>query len=547
MQRRARNAGWPLAATLTLCLVGLPAVGLADTAQPSSPTQESISIPPPPNLLWGDLFFDVQTRGIFEDSKTFVDLIPTEPAPAVLEDYERFAQSPAYPSDAALRDFVDAHFGAKRAETHAPLPEDRPIIEHIDALWPILTRQPDIRESQWSSRLPLPYAYVVPGGRFNEIYYWDSYFTMLGLVESGLETRARDMVNNFAYLIDEYGHIPNGNRTYYLTRSQPPFFASMVDLLASTDGASVYSRYLPELQAEYDYWMDGAASLAPGTAYRRVVRLADGRLLNRYWDDANTPRQESFSEDLATAEESARPAIEVWRNLRAGAESGWDFSSRWLADEETLATIRTTRIVPVDLNSLLYHLERTLAKAYALEGRHDRAREYRQRADARRQTMRDVLWNEENRAFGDYLWRQGKLTDTLSSAAAFPLFFGIADAEQAATTALTLERELLMPGGLITTLNPTGQQWDAPNGWAPQQWIAIQGLRYYGNHRLARMIAERWIATNLERYREEGKLVEKYDVIDNSRAGGGEYPAQDGFGWTNGVLRKLLVLYPEAH
>ncbi|MCP1364842.1 alpha,alpha-trehalase, partial [Halomonas sp. BBD48] len=319
----------------------------------------------------------------------------------------------------------------------------------------------------------------------------------------------------------------------------------MVDLVASFEGSAAYTRYLPALQAEYDYWMDGAETLAPGEAYRRVVRLDDGRLLNRYWDDANTPRQESFSEDLATAEESARPATEVWRNLQAGAESGWDFSSRWLADEATLATIRTTDIAPVDLNSLLYHLERTLAKAYALDRRHEQAQAYRQRADARRQTIRDVLWSEADQAFGDYLWQQDRLTGTLSSATAFPLFYGIADAEQAAGTALTLEQDLLMPGGLVTTLNDTGQQWDAPNGWAPQQWVAIEGLRQYGNHRLARMIAERWVATNLERYRAEGKLVEKYNVIDNRRAGGGEYPAQDGFGWTNGVLRKLLALYPE--
>ncbi|MCG7601909.1 alpha,alpha-trehalase TreF [Halomonas sp. McH1-25] len=545
MQCRASSSGWPLAAVLTLCLSGLPASGFADTPLPSSPVQEAADIPPPPDLLWGDLFFDVQTRGIFEDSKTFVDLIPTQPAPAVLEDYARFAESPAYTNDAALRDFVEEHFRTDQVEEHAPLPEGQPVIEHIDALWPVLTREPDTRESRWSSRLPLPYAYVVPGGRFNEIYYWDSYFTMLGLLESGLQARVRDMTNNFAYLIEEYGHIPNGNRTYYLTRSQPPFFASMVDLVASFEGSAAYTRYLPALQAEYDYWMDGAETLAPGEAYRRVVRLDDGRLLNRYWDDANTPRQESFSEDLATAEESARPATEVWRNLQAGAESGWDFSSRWLADEATLATIRTTDIAPVDLNSLLYHLERTLAKAYALDRRHEQAQAYRQRADARRQTIRDVLWSEADQAFGDYLWQQDRLTGTLSSATAFPLFYGIADAEQAAGTALTLEQDLLMPGGLVTTLNDTGQQWDAPNGWAPQQWVAIEGLRQYGNHRLARMIAERWVATNLERYRAEGKLVEKYNVIDNRRAGGGEYPAQDGFGWTNGVLRKLLALYPE--
>lgn len=551
MERQTGMSRWWLIAPLVTSLGLLPTPGLTATITQAREAREvaysagEIRQESPPNLLWGDLFYEVQTREIFADSKTFVDLIPTASPDTIRDAFQQLRQTTDL-DDAAVEAFVEEHFEAENTATHEPIPDGLPIIAHIDALWPLLTRQPDSDESGWSSRLPLPHAYVVPGGRFNEIYYWDSYFTMLGLLESGLWDRGRDMLDNFAYLIDEYGHIPNGNRTYYLTRSQPPFFASMVELVASIDGSSTYTRYLPQLQAEYDYWMDGADSLEPGTAYRRVVRLADGALLNRYWDDANTPRQESFREDLETAEQSTRAAVQVWRDLRSGAESGWDFSSRWFEDEETLATIRTTDIAPVDLNSLIHHLECTLATAYAIAGRHDEAQAYRQHAKARRQTMREVLWSEEHEAFGDYLWRQDSLTATLSSAAAFPLFYGIADAEQAAATALTLERDLLKPGGLITTLNDTGQQWDAPNGWAPQQWIAIQGLRHYGNRRLARMIAERWIATNLERFEKENKLVEKYNVIDNRRAGGGEYPAQDGFGWTNGVLRKLLTLYPDA-
>ncbi|MHB0777347.1 alpha,alpha-trehalase TreF [Halomonas sp. WWR20] len=512
-------------------------------ATSSSPTRQ---VPPPPDLLWGDLFYDVQTQAIFEDSKTFVDLIPQDTPQAILQAYEQAQLAPGF-DEQALRDFVDAHFTSEQAgnQHYTPAP-GQDVRAHIDALWPVLTRQPDGKESPYSSRLPLPYSYVVPGGRFNEIYYWDSYFTMLGLIESGRADSVRDMVNNFAYLIDSYGHIPNGNRTYYLTRSQPPFFASMVDLLATLDGNGTYLRLLPELEAEYAYWMDGAESLTAGQAYRRVVKLDDGTLLNRYWDDANTPRQESFREDLATAERSARPKTQVWRDLRAGAESGWDFSSRWLADGETLATIRTTDIAPVDLNSLLYHLEATLAKAHKLAGHTDQAQAYQARADQRRHAIQTLLWNTRTGAFGDYLWREDRLTDSLSTATAYPLFYGIATPQQAAQTAITLERELLKPGGLVTTNRDTGEQWDAPNGWAPQQWLAIKGLRDYGNTRLARMIAERWIATNRSQYQQENKLVEKYNVLAGTRGGGGEYPAQDGFGWTNGVLRKLMALYPQA-
>src|SRR3569623_113091 len=178
---------------------------------------------------------------------------------------------------------------------------------------------------------------------------------MLGLMQDGQVALARDMLANIAGLIDRYGHMPNGNRSYYLSRSQPPFFAAMVELLASHDGDSVLRQYLPQLQAEYDYWMQGAP--ASGGADRHVVRLRDGTLLNRYWDARAVPRDESFRQDVDAARRSGRPEDEVYRALRAGAESGWDFSSRWLGDGRSLATIRTTDIAPVDLNSLMQQLE----------------------------------------------------------------------------------------------------------------------------------------------------------------------------------------------
>ena len=234
---------------------------------------------------------------------------------------------------------------------------------HIDRLWPVLTRAP-APAVKYSSRLPLPHRYVVPGGRFTEMYYWDSYFTMLGLQASGSHELLRQMCDNFAFLVERYGHIPNGNRSYYLSRSQPPFFAPMVGLLVDQQGASAYSRYLAALQKEYDFWMEGSERLSVGQPHRRVVRLSDDAILNRYWDDRATPREESYREDVATANAIQRPKEEVYRNLRAAAESGWDFSSRWLADGKTLASIRTVDLIPVDLNSVLYRLEQTLASAY---------------------------------------------------------------------------------------------------------------------------------------------------------------------------------------
>src|SRR5262249_45598188 len=374
--------------------------------------------------------------------------------------------------------------------------------------------------------------------------YWDSYFTMLGLEESGRQDLALGMVENFASLIDRYGHIPNGNRTYYLSRSQPPFFAAMVDVVAagSPDPAAVYRRFLPALSGEYAFWMEGADALKPGSAHRRVVRLADGTLLNRYWDDRDSPRDESYREDVETAHAARRPAADVYRDLRAGAETGWDFSSRWLADGRTLASIPTTALLPVDLNSLMFHLETTLAKAYALAQEPAKAAALAARAAQRKGAILRYLWDPGSGAYADYLWSQRRPSGQLTAAALYPLFFGIAAQADADRVATVVRARLLEPGGLATTTVGPGRHGDPPNGWAPLQWIAVKGLSDYGESKLARTIAARWIGTVVDAYRRTGKLMEKYDVVEPAReGGGGEYPGQDGFGWTNGVLRRMLA------
>jgi alpha,alpha-trehalase len=411
-------------------------------------------------------------------------------------------------------------------------------------MWTVLRRDPDEAEPN-SSLLALPHPYIVPGGRFSEIYYWDSYFTMQGLMQDGQQDLARDMLANIASLIQRHGHMPNGNRSYYLSRSQPPFFAAMVELLAAHDGDTVYRRYLPQLQAEYDYWMEGADNLAPGKAHRHVVRLRDGTLLNRYWDDRDAPRDESWRHDVETARQSNRPAPTIYRELRAGAESGWDFSSRWLGDGRRLATIRTTDIAPVDLNSLMQHLEQVLATAYDRAGDAAKARAYAAKARARANAIRTLMWG--NRLYADYLWREARRSEELSAATVYPLTFGIATQDQARMIAKILRRDFLKPGGLATTRRVTGQQWDRPNGWAPLQYLAVEGLKRYGERDLAAEIAKRWIGENIRSYAGTGVLREKYDIetSEHRDAGGGEYALQIGFGWTNGVLARLMAEYPQ--
>ena len=492
-----------------------------------------------PAQLFGPLFVRVQMARVFPDGKTFVDAVPKAAPPVILQ---RFRKRDPRTRSALLR-FVKENFTLPPPD-RTRVPKTPTLQAHIAALWPLLTR-PAVVPPLYSSLLYVPKPYVIPGGRFREFYYWDSYFTMLGLIPDGRIVNARDMVDDFSYLIRTYGHIPNGTRTYYLSRSQPPVYYLMVGLLDQHDPARAWAAHLGSLRREYAYWMRGAAGLHPGQARRNVVAMPDGALLNRYWSQVDTPRDESYRKDVLLARRSQEPPAVLYRNLRAAAESGWDFSSRWLGDGRHLRTIRTTDLVPIDLNSLLYGMERAISRGCA--ARHDLAcaRKFAARAARRRRAIDRYLWDAHRGYFMDYDWRTHRRTGELSAATLYPLFVGLADAHQANAVAAVTRAQLLKRGGIVTTTITTGQQWDAPNGWAPLQWIAVQGLRRYGHPRFAQRIARRWVRTVRRVYGHTGKLVEKYNVERDLPGGGGEYPLQDGFGWTNGVTEALLKLYPQ--
>nr|EHL6943277.1 alpha,alpha-trehalase [Citrobacter freundii]EHL6953487.1 alpha,alpha-trehalase [Citrobacter freundii] len=495
--------------------------------------------PAPPDILLGPLFNDVQTAKLFPDQKTFADAVPNSDPLMILADYRMQKNQSGFD----LRHFVQVNFTLpKDGEKYVP-PAGQSLREHIDGLWPVLTRSTTNAE-KWDSLLPLPEPYVVPGGRFREIYYWDSYFTMLGLAESNHWDKVSDMVANFAYEIDSWGHIPNGNRTYYLSRSQPPFFAFMVELLAQHDGNDALKKYLPQMLKEYSYWMEGIETLQPGQQNKRVVKLDDGTILNRYWDERDSPRPESWVEDITTAKSNPnRPATEIYRDLRSAAASGWDFSSRWMDNPNQLGTLRTTSIVPVDLNALMYKMEKMIALASKAAGDDAKAAQYDGFANARQKGIEKYLWNDKEGWYADYDLKSHKVRNQLTAAALFPLYVNAAAKDRASKVATATQAHLLQPGGLATTSVKSGQQWDAPNGWAPLQWVAASGLQNYGQDAVAMDVTWRFLTNVQHTYDREKKLVEKYDVsTTGTGGGGGEYPLQDGFGWTNGVTLKMLDL-----
>ncbi|MFC4700678.1 alpha,alpha-trehalase TreF [Glaciecola siphonariae] len=498
-----------------------------------------------------ELFARVQMAGLFADSKTFADATPKRTIDDILADYEQQHRSPNF----NLQQFVSSNFelpkpivleAVSKADVN-PAPEQAlSMLEHIDLLWGILQRNADV--SLPNSLIPLPHPYIVPGGRFREIYYWDSYFTAIGLVQVGKSEVVVAMLKNFLSIQQRLGLIPNGSRTYYYSRSQPPVLALYIALLKEQtsvfkgeEGERFFAQCIAGLETEYWFWMQSEQSLPNEplmqhcSAAKRVVRMHGGELLNRYWDDQATPRPESYREDVELAKDLENKPL-FYRNIRAACESGWDFSSRWFENGQDLTSIQTTHIVPVDLNALLYFCEEKLGQWQADVGQPETAYRYAQRALERKAALTRYCYLDDQGFFVDYNFMTKAPSSALSLAAVVPLFVGMASPEQAQSVASKLQQDFLQAGGLQTTLRNTAQQWDAPNGWAPLQWFAVIGLQQYGHNELASTIMQNWINTASDFYQQHGCMMEKYDVSGTqAHAKGGEYEVQQGFGWTNAV------------
>lgn len=442
----------------------------------------------------GPLFEAVQKNRIFPDSKTFVDAIPKAPPHEIEKAYTTWDKND-------LKGFISQYFTLPKEENLIHANAETPL-EYIEAMWDGLQKEMEA-DSEFDTLISLPYPHIIPGGRFRESYYWDSYFEAIGLHVQDKQDIIDALIENFCFLIDRFGYVPNGNRVYYLSRSQAPFFSHLITL-------SDTQKYLPFLEKEYRFWMQEGAHFIPNG-------------LNRYYDTKETPREESFYEDYMLIKKEKDP---FYRHIRAICESGWDFSSRWLQDETSLRTACTCDLYPVDLNALLYHMETSLGLEKASIQRKNRVDE--------------LLWNEEKGFYFDYNFSEKKRMGVWSLAACYPLFVGMASQNQADKVAEHLREKFLRSGGLLTTLTKSGQQWDAPDGWAPLQWIAFKGLKNYGHDTLADEIGARFLETCRLHFTINGTFLEKYNMENpESLPQNGEYTLQTGFGWTNGVYAAL--------
>lgn len=422
--------------------------------------------------------------------------------------YEEIAE--AYEAHKGDPDFSDVEFWDAHFET--PQPDDAHLVAPDGMTLEEYTRTIRSKFIHASTEndsfgIKMPYDRSVAGaGRFSRhSFLWDGYHMAKGYAADDHWDLVLNLVDNTEYQINAFGYALNGSAGFLATRSQPPYFSNEVAMLADEYGDEALVRYLPAMEREYErYWMDGRDRLATqpddGRVYthRGLVRVPMGNgkfaFLNRYWDDADGPRLESYQEDFELGEMVThglegevrnRRLQKLYKDIRAGAASGWDFSSRWLEDARSLATINTTDILPVDLNSLLARTEHMLARAHLAAGNRERAMEYGDRLAQRAAAINKYHWDPINRIYRDYNFVRGHQTSVVSAAMSYPLYVGISNVEQSFGVAGALQRQLLFPGGVVaTTTAESDQQWDGGtvedggqmNVWAPLNWSSARGL-----------------------------------------------------------------------
>jgi alpha,alpha-trehalase len=406
--------------------------------------------------------------------------------------------------------------------------------------------------------LYLPHPYVVPGGRFNEMYGWDSYFIQVGLLRAGAVERARDMADNFIYEIENYGKILNANRSYYLTRSQPPFLTEMIlSVYGRTHDTAWLQRAVPAIETYYNYWTTGP-HFVPETG------------LSRYYDFGVGPAPEVVADELDERGRTHYDRVrEYYRNHeitdydvneyydrgndrltelfykgdRSMRESGFDPSNRFGQFNVDIVNYN-----PVCLNSLLYLMEKQAAEIELVLGHRSAADTWLKRAHDRAERMNRLMWDEQDRLYYDYNFKRKELRRYPFVTTFYPLWSGIASRVQASRIVKNLSL-FERPGGLQTSTKRSGSQWDAPFGWAPMQMIAVTGLRRYGYNSAANRIAVNFLSLVLKEFVEHNVIVEKYDVerrVSQIQSGlrFGYKSNEIGFGWTNAAFIELYANLP---
>jgi len=420
----------------------------------------------------------------------------------------------------------------------------RKFAHSIHRIWKDLVREhrPIGKDSTF---LPLPYPFVVPGGRFREFYYWDTFWIVEGLLVSGLVHTAKNVIRNLLYMVEKFGFVPNGTRTYFLNRSQPPMLTQMiVSYFDRTNDMEFLKQALPILDLEYKFWLEQRSV--------DITHPTSGEKHNLaiYSVVTDIPRPESWLEDIELTEHlSDEGKKNLFHQIASACETGWDFSSRWFADRTQMSTIQTSNVVPVDLNAILYKNEKNIAELYKLVGNKQKHDYYTNQAQARRAAIDAFMYNPEDGVWHDWDLKTHKQETEFYASAYVPLWAELYHGKNIGLMLQHMKKHgiLSFAGGIPTTLRKIQQQWDFPNAWAPIQWFVVKGLQNIKANNQAYELARKWITSNYCGWVAKNSMFEKYNASRlGVPGGGGEYVVQEGFGWTNGVILSLLTEYGDS-
>lgn len=503
---------------------GVPSITISTAvASPSVPLESLLpsQVPLPPKQAWcpseifcaGQLLQSVNLAKPFADPKTFVDKPTSKTSQQVLSDFE--AISNASLTEGSIVTFVNSDFKGEGLELQAlALPQFNPTPAFLNNVTdPLIKAWSQTVHGYWtqlirstndsalcqggnceSTLIPLNHTFVVPGGRFREQYYWDSYWIVRGLLKSELFSVANETLQNFMDELEHIGFIPNGGRIYYLNRSQPPMFIRMLgDYVEATNDTNILARALPLAEKELVWWATNRTTSITSPFTNQTYSMA------RYSVTNTAPRPESYLQDYTTANDPtlATPLTDdqradLYAQLASGAESGWDYSSRWMKEplaggaadpNPALRSLNIKNIVPVDLNSILYNAHVVLARLYTSQGNSSAADTHTQNANTIRTGVLDLFWDNQKLAFYDFNTTSNARNTIWSTATFYPLWAGIVPPELASSSQnafgffsavnMVLNR---YNGTVPVTFLETGQQWDAPNAWPPHQHIIVEAF-----------------------------------------------------------------------
>jgi len=491
----------------------------------------------------------VQMAKIYNDSKTFVDKALKSSPEDVLQNFNQLMQvTENNPTKKQIEAFVDDNFnevpnnfdpqGSEFEEwkpsdwsEDIPLfdeitdPHYKSIAKDVHGRWKDLGRKikSDVKDHPERYSLHyLPEPFIVPGGRFREMYYWDSYWTIQGLIVSNMPETVKGMLINFVQLIKDLGHIPNGNRIYYNKRSQPPLFISMVDAyFQAFNDKKFIEDNIEYMEKEFLFWR---------TNRTKEITVGDKTFkLARYNVEVDDPRPESYREDYGDAQELAtvEERQEFYQNMKSGAESGWDYSSRWFFKEDgspssELIDVQTRHIIPVDLNSYLCKNARILSDFYKILGQDQKAQEYANIFDDYVEAVDKVLWNQEEMVWLDFNTKTEMQNPNFYPSNVAPLWADCYKQTKLKERILAVlkyidgQKAFKYPGGVPTSMSKSGEQWDLTNAWPPLQELIVTGLENTEEPKaieIAKNLVHKWLYNVYESYDDSGqKMFEKYDV-----------------------------------